>query len=548
MSAAACLRRSIGLLAALCALAAAPARADLEVGPALATIDLTTAEGVARVRGEWRYSDVRVLSTEFRAAGPEGQPTGPPVATWDIEPKAGWREFDDSGWEVVAPESLDRRRAGGRLCFNWYRIRITVPESVGGASTAGSMIVFETSVDDYAEIWVDGELPRLAGQSGGSVVAGWNADNRVVLTRSARPGQEIQLAVFGMNGPISGPPTNFIWMRKALLGFHPGGAAPVAVPPQEVNVEVVRLHPALDAIVPPNPKVYKLAEGFEFIEGPLWTPAGDLVFSDPNANRIYRYSDEAGLSVLRERSGYSGADVGEYGQPGSNGLTLDSEGRLTIAEHGNHRISRLEADGGLTVLADAYGGLRLNSPNDLVYRSDGSLYFSDPPFGLPRFFDDPRKELDYSGIFRWADGRLELLSAELSGPNGLAFSPDERYLYVGNWDPERKVVMRYEVLANGALAPGEVFFDMSAAPEPEALDGLKVDRQGNLYVSGPGGLWILSPQGTHLGTIRLPRLPANFAWGGPDGKILYLAARSALYRMPLLVEGIRPRPTLTAAR
>ncbi len=541
-------RRLACLVTALGALAAAPAPADVPLGPALATIDLTTAEGAARVRGEWRYSDVRVVGTGFRAAGPEGQPTGPPVETYDIEPKAGWRDFDDSGWQVIAPETLDRRRSTGRVCFNWYRIRITVPERVNGLPTAGATIVFETSVDDYAEIWVDGELPRLAGQSGGSVVGGWNADNRVVLTRAARPGQEIQLAVFGMNGPISGPPTNFIWMRKALLGFYPGGPAPVAVPPQEVNVEVLRLDPGLDAIVPPNPKVYKLAEGFEFIEGPLWTPAGELVFSDPNANRIYRYSDRAGLSVLRERSGYSGADLAEYGQPGSNGLTLDSQGRLTIAEHGNHRISRLEPDGRLTVLADAYRGRRLNSPNDLVYKSDGALYFSDPPFDLPRFYEDPRRELDYSGVFRWAPGRLDLLSTELAGPNGLAFSPDERYLYVGNWDPERKVVMRFEVLADGALAPGEVFFDMKDAPEPEALDGLKVDRLGNLYVSGPGGLWILSPEGVHLGTIRLPRLPANFAWGGDDGKVLYLTARGTLYRMPLLVEGIRPRPTLTAAR
>jgi gluconolactonase len=187
----------------------------------------------------------------------------------------------------------------------------------------------------------------------------------------------------------------------------------------------------------------------------------------------------------------------------------------------------------VTVLADRYNGKRLNSPNDLVYRSDGSLYFTDPPFGLPKAFDDPRRELPFSGVFRLVNGRLQLLATDLNGPNGLAFSPDERYLYVTNWDPARKVVMRYDVQRDGALAEGRVFFDMTSAPGEEALDGMKVDCSGTLFVSGPGGVWVISADGRHLGTIRVPELPANMAWGDADGRTLYFTARTGVYRMRL---------------
>jgi gluconolactonase len=200
----------------------------------------------------------------------------------------------------------------------------------------------------------------------------------------------------------------------------------------------------------------------------------------------------------------------------------------------------LEKGGNLTVLADSYQGKRLNSPNDLVYRSDGTLYFTDPPFGLPKFFDDPRKELPFSGVYSIYKGKLQLLTTELSGPNGIAFSPDEKYLYVGNWDEKKKVVMRYEAKPDGTLANGAVFFDMTSAPGEDALDGVKVDQQGNLYVSGPGGLWVISPEGKHLGTIIAPKHPHNMAWGDEDGKTLYLCARSGLYRMRLGIPGIRP--------
>jgi gluconolactonase len=534
---------TLAVLAFLAGRAFAETNADTPTGKPDATIDLATKAGVDLVQGQWRYSDTRIIEVDFKAAGPDKQPTGAPNKTYDYEPHAGGASFDDSKWQTIEPTTLDTRRSTGRMCFNWYRISITIPSRVGDVDVAGMTTVFQTALDDYAEIWVDGELSRALGQSGGSVVKGWNAPNRLIISRSAQPGQKIQLAVFGINGPLSNPPTNYIWMREAKLEFYKGGIAPVAITPSEVNVEIVRKDPALDAIIPPNPKIFKLAEGFKFTEGPVWDRKGNfLLFSDPNNNTIYKYSPEGNgaLTVFREKSGYEGADINEYGQPGSNGLTFDKAGRLTINQHGNRRVVRLENDGQLTVLADKFEGKRLNSPNDLVYRSDGTLYFTDPPFGLPRFFDDKRKELPFSGVFAVKHSKLQLVSKDFTGPNGIAFSPDEKYLYVDDWDEKKKVVMRYEVQPDGSLRNGRMFFDMTTAPGEDALDGMKVDKAGNLYVSGPAGLWILSPKGKHLGTIICPKHPHNFAWGDADGKTLYLCARSGLYRIKLNIEGIRP--------
>jgi len=525
----------LALLLAAIATAVAPttgagqATVDLPVRLPSAVVDLRTDEGAALVKAHWRYSDAKVVEVS---------------RTNDISPHAGGADFDDSAWLTVTPAGLEARRSNGRLAFNWYRTRVTLPAKVANFDVAGSTVVLELVVDDYAEIWVDGQLPLVLGQTGGQLIKGFNAPNRVILTENARPGQEIQLAIFGVNGPISSPPANFIWIRSATLDFYRsdqvGGAQPT-------KAKVVRLDPELDRIIPKGARMEKLAGGFQFLEGPVWHPDGYLLFSDPNANTIYRWTRNGAVSVFRSKSGYAGWDIGDYRQPGSNGLTLDRNGLLTINEHGNRRVTRLERTGKITVLADRYEGKRLNSPNDLVYRSDGTLYFTDPPFGLPRVFDDPKKELPFSGVYTVKDGRVILLTRELSGPNGIAFSEDERYLYVGNWDLERKVLMRYEVLPDGSIANGKVFYDFTSDPEPVALDGIKVDQEGHVYVSAPGGVWVLSPEGKALGRIVPPEHDANFAFGDEDGRTLYLTASTGLYRIRVNIPGIRPPSGVQAA-
>lgn len=507
-----------------------------------AIVDLMTREGVTLLQAQWRFKDADIVEVDHRSVGVDMKPSGPPNRTHNINPHAGTADFDDREWEAIAPTTLQARRTTGRLAFGWFRLSVTVPKTVGSFETEGSTIVFEIVLDDYAEVWVDGKLPQILGQSGGPLAAGWNAPNRLVVARNARPGQNIQLAVFAANGPLSDPPENYVWIRSATLDFYRPERYSIAV---KAPLEVTRLDPALDAIIPKDAVLERVADGFEFTEGPVWIPArfggagakpvdeGYLLFSDPNRNVIYRLARDGEVSVYRTKSGYTGWDIAEYRQPGSNGLALDSQGRVTICEHGNRRVTRLEPNGSLTVLADRFEGKRLNSPNDLVYRSDGALYFTDPPFGLPMFHDDPRREVTHTGVYCLIDGQLKLISTDLGGPNGLAFSPNEQFLYVTNWDEKKKVVMRYAVRSDGGLEQGSVFFDMTDAPGEEALDGLKVDPDGNLLVSGPGGVWIISAEGKHLGTLRGPQLAANFAWGDSDGRTLYWTARTAVYRLRL---------------
>jgi gluconolactonase len=502
-----------------------------------AVVDLRTSAGADLLSAHWSFREARIQQTTFRGPGDDLGPTGKPNRTYDIAPRPGLPGFNQSQWEQISADSLERRRSEGRVCFAWYGLNVTLPAKVDTFDVNGATVVFEIVVDDYAEVWVDGKLPFVLGQRGGSVAYGFNAPNRLIVARNATPGQHIRIDVFAINGPISTSPENFIWLRSATLDFYRPERSTVA---RRVPCQVARLESGIDSIVPADPRLEKVAGGFPFTEGPVWSREGYLLFSSPDLNTIFRWTPDGQVDVYRPKSGYTGTNIGEYHQPGSNGLTFDREGRLTICEHGNRRVTRLEKRGNLTVLADRYGGKRFNSPNDLVYRSDGTLYFTDPPFGLPKVFDDPRKELSYSGVFMVKDGRVTLVSKDLDGPNGLAFSPDEKYLYVDNWDMSKKIVIRYPVRPDGTLEKGEVFFDMTTAPGDDALDGMKTDRAGNLYVTGPGGLWILSADGKHLGTIRGPEQPHNLAWGDDDAKTLYIAALTSIYRIRLNVEGIRP--------
>jgi gluconolactonase len=315
---------------------------------------------------------------------------------------------------------------------------------------------------------------------------------------------------------------------------------------------VVRLDPALDDIVAANAKVERVAGDFGFTEGPVWVRTGGyLLFSDIPANVINKWNPADGkVSVFLDKSGFTGADAtgvgGEQtnarGQTiyliGSNGVTLDPQGRVTFNAMGDRQVVRVEADGRRTVLASQYEGKRLNSTNDLVYKRNGSLYFTDPPSGLRRRNDDPRKELPFNGVFLLKGGKLQLLARDLANPNGIALSPDERILYV-NSSADRKIY-RYEVQSDDTVANGRLLVDMSAEKQPGVPDGMKVDEKGNLYSTGAGGIWVISPQGKHIGTLVVPEQPANLAFGDAEGRTLYVTARSSVYRIRLKSTGVRP--------
>jgi gluconolactonase len=293
--------------------------------------------------------------------------------------------------------------------------------------------------------------------------------------------------------------------------------------------EVVSRDTGLKKIVPEGARIEKLAGGFRFTEGPVWMREGYLLFSDIPNNVILKWDPRAADKTT------------DFRRPSANtnGNTLDPQGRLVCCEHSGRRVSRREQDGSYATIVERYEGKRLNSPNDVVFKSDGAMYFTDPPYGLPRGDNDPAKELPHNGIYRFKDGKLTLLATDLKRPNGLAFSPDEKTLYVANSDPERKLWMAYPVKGDGTLGAGKVFFDVTQSKEDGLPDGMKVDREGNLYCTGPGGVWIFSPAGQHLGTVKPAEVPANCGWGD-DGKTLYMTARTGLYRMRLSIAGIRP--------
>ncbi len=291
-----------------------------------------------------------------------------------------------------------------------------------------------------------------------------------------------------------------------------------------MDVQVEAYSSAIWQIVPENGTLEQVATGFEFTEGPIW--CGDyLLFSDIRRNRIIR------LCMSNQ-----GPEVTTFRSPSgnSNGLTLDKSGRLITCEHSTRRVTRTEVDGSVSVLAERYGGRRLNSPNDVVVRSDGSIYFTDPPYGLKDF--NVWKELSFNGVYRFApDGELVLLVDDFDRPNGLAFSPDESVLYID--DTSRGHIRAFDVNPDGNLGNGQVLIDMQSS-ETGGPDGMKVDQKGNIYCTGPGGLWVIDPSGQCLGRIVLPELPANLAWGDMDWKTLYITARSSIYRLRLAVPGV----------
>jgi gluconolactonase len=312
---------------------------------------------------------------------------------------------------------------------------------------------------------------------------------------------------------------------------------------------VVKLDPALDAIVSADARLELLGEGFGIAEGPVWVsegPGGYLLFSDIAANVIYKWMPGGRTSVFLEKSGFTGTDNTNVGAQstsgrltvialGSNGLTLDPDGRIVIATHGDRNVVRLEKDGTRTVLADRFDGKRFSGPNDLVVKSNGSLYFTDAIFGLRDREKSPARELPFHGVYLVKDGRVVLLEKDPQGgmPNGIALSPDERHLYVGS---ARKII-RYDIGSDDTISNGVVLIEAST-------DGMKADSKGNLYLTGTDGVLIFSADGKRLGTIQPPKLvgnsASNVAFGDADGKTLYVTARTHLYRIRLKVSGPRP--------
>ncbi|MGD1875531.1 MAG: SMP-30/gluconolactonase/LRE family protein [Mastigocoleus sp.] len=274
-------------------------------------------------------------------------------------------------------------------------------------------------------------------------------------------------------------------------------------------------------IIDSNAKLEKISDGFKFTEGPVWNPSGFLLFSDIPADTLYKWTTNGKFSVFRRRAG------------NPNGNTLDREGRLITAQH-NGKLTRTEKNGKITILAERYQNQRLNSPNDVVVKSDGSIYFTDPPYGIKK----EEEELRFYGIYRWENGNLTLLNKEMVRPNGIAFSPDEKKLYVS--DSEKLHILVFDVKPDGTLSKGRVFAELPGPKDKGVPDGMKVDVKGNIYCSGSGGVWIFSPNGELLDKIAIPKSVTNLAWGDKDYKTLYITAGNSVYRIPLNIRGIEP--------
>lgn len=300
-----------------------------------------------------------------------------------------------------------------------------------------------------------------------------------------------------------------------------------------------RLAPAFDVLVPVDAVLEKVSGGFQFTEGPVWVADefGALLFSDIPANTVYRWTESGGVEVFLSPVMPEDSDTG--GKGGSNGLALDPEGRLILCEHGNRRVARMDDDGNRTTLADRYNNRRLNSPNDIVFHSSGAAFFTDPPYGLEGQDDNPTKEQPHNGVYRLdPDGMVTLVTAGQTRPNGIGLSPDEQTLYVANSDrPPNQFWMSYPIMDDLTLGQGAIFFDANERMQPGWADGLAVDKSGNVYATGPGGVLVIDASGQHLGTIGLGEIPTNVGWGD-DGRTLYITAHTSVYRVKLNVEGL----------
>jgi gluconolactonase len=330
----------------------------------------------------------------------------------------------------------------------------------------------------------------------------------------------------------------------ALSTLAACGSAQVSVRRPFGSIE--RKDPRLDALIPPGAHMELLAGGFDWTEGPLWIREGGyLIFSVIPPNKIVKWKEGEGASLYLRPSGLTGPrDL--RAEPGSNGLLLDPQGRLVLCQHGDRRLARMDAPLSApapkyVTLADRHEGKRFNSPNDACYKSDGNLYFTDPPYGLAKYMQDPEKEIPYQGVYRLGtDGKVTLLTKEVTRPNGIAFSPDEKTLYVASSDPDLAVWHAFPVKEDGTLGAGRIFADSTASVKKmKGLpDGLKVDAKGNLFATGPGGVLIFAPDGTHLGTLRTGEATSNCAWGD-DGSTLYITADQYLVRIRTATKGNR---------